>query len=201
MTSHIFVSLKWGCVCFDWKWIWEKKLNPTTCLVAHGKFGQTKNHFIDRKIRSPQLENELHTRFTFKSFPDSDTRRERERARRESRASELEAHIILDRTTAPNPKLHQSCRTLVPAKSRCLKHCWDRTPAPSRSRCLKHCRDCTPTSARSHPWPTHAWSLSFSIYLSLSLNCRSLSLPPSLSLTEFLSLTNVLFWFLFLLSL
>ena len=36
----------------------------------------------------------------------------------------------------------------------------------------------------------HDRFLSFSIYLSLSLNFRSLSLPPSLSLAEFFSLTN-----------
>ena len=46
-------------------------------------------------------------------------------------------------------------------------------------------------------WPTHAQSLSFSIYLSLSLTCRSFSLPPFLRLTKFLVLKNVLFWFLF----
>ena len=46
-------------------------------------------------------------------------------------------------------------------------------------------------------WPTHARSLFFSIYFFVSLTCRSLSLPPSLCLTEFLVLTNVLFWFLF----
>jgi len=126
MTSHIFVFLKWGCVCFNWKWIWENNLHPTVCLVAHEKFGQTENHFINHKIRPPQLENELHTHFTFKSFLDSDTRGERERARRESRASELEAHITLDRTTAPNPRLHRSRRTPVPARSRRLKHCRDR---------------------------------------------------------------------------
>ena len=74
------------------------------CLVVHVKFGQIENHFINRKIRPPQLENELHTHFTFKSFPDSDTRRERERARRESRASELEAHTTPDRTSLVAPQ-------------------------------------------------------------------------------------------------
>ena len=100
------------------------------CLVVHGKFGQTENHFIDCKIRPPQLENELHTRFTFKSFLDSDTQRERERARRESRASELEAHTTPDRTTAPNPRLHRSHHTPALVRSRRLKHCWDRTHDP-----------------------------------------------------------------------
>ena len=37
---------------------------------------------------------------------------------------------------------------------------------------------------------THEWSLSFSIYLSLSLSFRLLFLPPSLSLTKFFSLMN-----------
>ena len=62
-----------------------------------------------------------------------------------------------------------------------------------------HPPDLAPPKApsRSHPWPTHAWSLSFLIYLSLSLTCWSLSLPPSLRLTEFLNCGNVLFRFLF----
>ena len=48
-----------------------------------------------------------------------------------------------------------------------------------------------PLLDRSHcPWPTHDRSLSFSIYLFLYPNLRSLFLPPFLSLTEFLSLTN-----------
>ena len=49
----------------------------------------------------------------------------------------------------------------------------------------------SPLDRSCHPWPTHDRSLSFSISFSLSLNLRSFSLPPpSLSLTEFLSLTN-----------
>ena len=51
--------------------------------------------------------------------------------------------------------------------------------SPSRSRRQDRC-----------PWSTHDRSLSFSIYLSLSLNFWSLFLPPSLSLTELWSLTN-----------
>ena len=88
----------------------------------HGKFGQIENHFIDCKIRPPQLENELHTRFTFKSFLDSDTQRERERARRESRASELEAHTTPDHTIAPNPRSQRSHHTPALVRSRRLKH-------------------------------------------------------------------------------
>ena len=83
-------------------------------------------------------------------------------------------------------------------------------PSHLRDR-TNHLQDCAAWSTgeiaspeaptRSHPWPTHAQSLSFSIYLSLSLNCRSLSSSLSLHLTEFLSSMNVLFWFLFHLSL
>ena len=62
---------------------------------------------------------------------------------------------------------------------------------------LKHHQDRTAAPTRSHLWPTHARSLSFSIYLSLSLTYRSLSLPTSLRLIEFLNCGNVLFWFLF----
>ena len=87
------------------------------------------------------------------------------------------------------PRSHPSTCEIVPPE------------ALPRWCCLKHHRDRNLAPARSHPWPTHAWSLSFSIYLSLSLNCRSLSLPPSLCWTKFLSLMNVLFCFLFLLSL
>ena len=65
------------------------------------------------------------------------------------------------------------------------------------SRRLKHHQDRTAALTRSHLWPTHARSLSFSIYLSLSLTYRSLSLPTSLRLIEFLNCGNVLFWFLF----
>ena len=119
----------------------------------------------------------------------------------------------LDRTTAPNPRSHRSRRTPAPLRShpstaeivppeapqRLHPNICKIVPpeAPSRSRHLKHHWDRTLALARSHPWPTHARSLSFSIYLSLSLNCQSLSLLPSLRLTEFLSLMNVLFWFLF----
>ena len=83
-------------------------------------------------------------------------------------------------------------------------------PSHLRDR-TNHLQDCAAWSTgeiappealtRSHPWPTHAQSLSFSIYLSLSLNCRSLSSSLSLRLTEFFSSMNVLFWFLFRLSL
>ena len=95
--------------------------------------------------------------------------------RRESRAGEI-AHTTPDRTTAHNPRSHRS----------------HRTPASVRS----HPATCeiTPPEAqgRSHPRPTHARSLSFWIYLALSLNCRSLSSSLSLHLTEFLSSMNVL---------
>ena len=106
------------------------------------------------------------------------------RSWRESRADKI-AHTTPDRTGLIAPS-----------------HLRDRT---------NHLQDCAAWSTgeiappeaptRSHPWPTHAQSLSFSIYLSLSLNCRSLSSSLSLRLTEFFSSMNVLFWFLFRLSL
>ena len=55
--------------------------------------------------------------------------------------------------------------------------------SPPRSRRRDHC-----------PWPTHDQSLSFSIYLSLSPNFWSLSLPPSLSLIELFEFGE---WFCF----
>ena len=80
----------------------------------------------------------------------------------------------------PNPKSHRSRRTPAWARSH-PSTCQIAPPeALVRSRSLKHHWDCTPALARSHPWPTHTWSLSFSIYLSLSLNCRSLSSSLSL---------------------
>ena len=169
-------------------------------------------------------------------------KRERERAGRESRESEL------DRTRShhcPNPSSHWSCRTPALLRSRRQDRTPDRNakiallPPPSRlnSRRLNldaphanaglrspltlrspshlyntrstslqthlpillfsfsyvdtnprsRCRDC-------HPWPTHDWSFSFSIYLSLSLNFWSLSLPPSLSLTKLFEFNE---WFCF----
>ena len=81
---------------------------------------------------------------------------------------------------AHNPKSHWSRRTPASARSH-PSTCQIAPPeALVRSRSLKHHWDCTPALARSHPWPTHTWSLSFSIYLSLSLNCRSLSSSLSL---------------------
>ena len=104
--------------------------------------------------------------------------------RRESRAGEI-AHTTPDRTTAHNPRSHRSRRT--PASVRSHPATCEITPPEAQG--------------RSHPWPTHARSLSFSIYLALSLNCRSLSSSLSLHSTEFLSSMNVLIWFLFRLSL
>ena len=73
-------------------------------------------------------------------------------ARRESRAGDIAHTTTLDRPIASNPSTHHNPRS----------HRSRRTPAPTRSL----------------PWPTHVRSLSFSIYLSLSLNCRSLSPCP-----------------------
>ena len=142
-------------------------------------------------------------------FPESDTRRERERARRESRESELDRSHTSHRTTAPTldctltpPRLLCRDRSAKIASSR-SRH-WDHTPdriakiapPPLPSRLNSHRLNLgapwsLPLLDRSHcPWPTHDRSLSFLIYLSLYLNLRSLSRPPFLCLTEFLSLTN-----------
>ena len=97
--------------------------------------------------------------------------------------------------------------------------CQDRTvrshreivPPPSRSNSFRLNLSASwslPPLDRSHrPWPTHDRSLSFSIYLSISLDLRSLSLPPpSLSFDRmvlciengfvliFVSLRMVLIW-------
>ena len=115
----------------------------------------------------------------------------------------IDAQIEREREIAPsNPRSHRSdcCPHPLYATMSALF-----IQAPPRS------HTSTPASARSihiqelrsllhelrSTWPTHALSLSFSIYLSLSLTCRSLSLPSSLHLTEILVLTNALFWFLF----
>ena len=117
-------------------------------------------------------------------------------------------------TTAPSPDMSLSSRCEI-ALGR--SSCQDRTvrshpsrshheivPPPSRSNSFHLNLNATwslpPLDRSRRPWPTHDRSLSFSIYLSLSLDLWSLSLPPpSLSLTEwFCVLRMVLFWFLFL---
>ena len=97
----------------------------------------------------------------------------RERARREAKPSN---HC--PNGTTPTPDRIAKIAPLQPSRSNFCRFnlvaIWN-LPSLDRSR---------------RPWPTHDLSLSFSIYLSLSLSFRSLSLPPSLSLTEFFSLTN-----------
>ena len=126
---------------------------------------------------------------------DAQTERERSRHWTQDRAGQI---VVL----VPSTRRWVLCSS---------KHHWDRTPAPEHRRDWSTSKSSNPRPWAPIPppwalihihelrstWPTHARSLSFSIYLSLSLTCRSLSLPPSLRLTEFLVLTNVLFWFLF----
>ena len=163
-------------------------------------------------------------------------KRERERARRESRESELDRTRLHHHPRShhrPNPKSHWSRRTPAPQRSRhrdrtqiasprsCRHyHPLDQTlivsilapqtqtpirGPPSRRRSPSHLYNTRSTSLQTHlpfllfshtdagprsrrrdrrPWPTYDRSLSFSIYLYLSLNFWSLSLPPSLNLIE-----------------
>ena len=108
----------------------------------------------------------------------------RERARREAKPSNHRPN-----GTTPTPNRIAKIAPLQPSRSN-FRHfnlvaTWSLPPL------VQSC----------HPWPTYDQSLSFSIYLSLSLSFRSLSLPPSLSLTEFFSLTNNFFLIIFSLSL
>ena len=112
------------------------------------------------QIVSPHCPKPI-SKLNFKPFSKKKKKRIEPRARRESRANKI-AHTTPDRTTTPNPRLHRSCRT--PASARSHPSTCEIAPLEA--------------PARSHPWPTHARSLSFSIYLSLSFNCWSLSLPP-----------------------
>ena len=114
----------------------------------------------------------------------------------------------LDREERVEPTRSRTQPQIAPVSSH--PNTGEIAPSHLRDR-TNHLQDCATWSTgeiappeaptRSHPWPTHAQSLSFSIYLSLSLNCRSLSSSLSLRLTEFFSSMNVLFWFLFRLSL
>ena len=114
-----------------------------------------------------------------------------------------DAQIEREREIAPsNPRSHRSdcCPHPLYATMSALfiqapPRSHTSTPAPARSIHIQELRSLL-HELRS-TWPTHALSLSFSIYLSLSLTCQSLSLPSSLHLTEILVLTNALFWFLF----
>ena len=167
-------------------------------------------------MRAKTTENHFHFHFHFKWFPALENRRERERerARRDRTTAYPRSHhrpqpqIAL---VSSHPSIGEIASPEAPPKSHhrpALEEIalpeapqpptLDRTPT-SNPRLHRSRRTLAP--ARSHPWPTYTQSLSFSIYLSLSLNCQSLSLPPSLCLTKFLSLMNVLFWFLFVLSL
>ena len=115
---------------------------------TYRKLGQTEIIFsVDRKICP-------FTRKTNLGFilPSNDFHH-RKIEEREKQQEEIALEATLDHTTTPNPRLHWSCRTLAPARSRRLKHHWDRTPAPARLRRLKHHWDCTRSNPRSNHCP------------------------------------------------
>ena len=122
------------------------------------------------------------SKFTFKPFKKKKKKEKEKKELNQEQEERVElARLRTQSQIAPQPQIAPLHPTSAPARS----HWSRRTPAPAkapaRSHHLKHHRDCVVALATSHPWPTHARSLSFSIYLSLSLNFRSLSLPPSLS--------------------
>ena len=122
-------------------------------------------------------------KLTFKPFSKKKKRTE-PRARRESRADEI-AHTTPDRTTTPNPRLHRSRRT----------------PAPTRSH-PSTLQDRATWSTSEIALMTHTCLISLFLDLPIPFLQLLITLSSSsLRLTEFLSLMNVLFWFLFLLSL
>ena len=98
-----------------------------------------------------------------------------------------------------------------PCQDRTVRSYREIVPPPSRSNSFRLNLGATwslpPLDQSRRPWPTHDRSLSFSIYLSISLDLRSLSLPPpSLSFDRmvlciengfvliFVSLRMVLIW-------
>ena len=152
------------------------------------------NHFRRRAKRERGRERRTHRR----------TNRERERERERERDRVIKPTIASVRSLSSSPPRNGECSVHPSTTEIAHQH-------PSTGEIDPHPRALIPPPwALIHihelrsllhelrsTWPTHARSLSFSIYLSLSLTCWSLSLPPSLCLTEFLVLTNVLFWFLF----
>ena len=84
---------------------------------TYKKLGQTEIIFsVDRKICP-------FTRKTNLGFilPSNDFHH-RKIEEREKQQEEIAPEATLDHTTTPNPRLHWSCRTLAPARSRRLKH-------------------------------------------------------------------------------
>ena len=166
---------------------------------CYWKLGQTKNVFsIDCKIKATGCKIFSIVIFTSNHFQKR-TKRERGRERRTHRRAnrERERDRAIEPTIAPvrllssSPLRDNECSLFIQAPPRSHTS----TPAPARSIHIQELRSLL--HELRFTWPTHARSLSFSIYLSLSLTCRSLSLPSSLHLTEILVLTNALFWFLF----
>ena len=108
------------------------------------------------------------------------------------------------RAHAARSRRQDCAREIVLSRSHPSRSHREIVPPPSRSNSFRLNLDTAwslpPLDRSRHPWPTHDQSLSFSIYLSLSPDLQSLSLPPpSLSLTKrFCVLRMVLFWFLFL---
>ena len=155
------------------------------------------------------MENILHFYFTFKWFLDSDTEeREREHEERLERVRSGSRHWA--QTIAPSPdallssRLRDRAGEIIPSRSHPSRSHREIVPPPSRSNSFRlnlgAAWSLLPLDQSRCPWPTYDRSLSFSIYLSLSLDLWSLSLPPpSLSFTKwFCVLRMVLFWFLFL---
>ena len=142
--------------------------------------------------------------FTTNHFQVSDTQREREREERVThRVNQLQPSNGVASTPAPSPTSRSH-------------HHWDRTPNrshPSRShhhRRLIHPKPISSASSlpmtdlvtlSSLPMTDLVSILSPMTDLSFSLNFWSLSLPPSLSLTESWSLTNGVVLIFFFLSL
>ena len=163
---------------------------------CYWKLGQIENVFsVDCKIRATGRKIFFVVIFTSNHF--------RRRAKRERGRERTHKCANTERERAPsNPRSRRSDRrphplhvTMSALFIQTPPRSHTSTPAPARSIHIQELRSLL-HELRS-TWPTHARSLSFSIYLSLSLTCRSLSLPPSLHLTEILVLTNVFFLLLF----
>ena len=162
---------------------------PSYVFGKHRKLGQTEISFcVDCKITLPSRKW-----ISVYILPSNDFH-PRKIEEREKQQEEIAPEATPDRTTAPNPRSHRSRRTPAPTRSRRLKHRWDRATCSTTEIAPQHRWD------RTHDPPMPYLSLSQSTSPFPSIVNHSLFLPL-LRFTEFLSSMNVLFWFLFLLSL
>ena len=103
-----------GCVCFGFKSLPEKLFRKCGCLVAYGKWIFRKRILVDRKIKAFDPESIFSQNFTFKSFPKTHKKREREIANPESGDRRTTGEIVNALTHEPTNSEPTSPRTANP---------------------------------------------------------------------------------------